>query len=66
MNIDMIRSAAARLKGHAQRTPLLSSDFINEKAGRRVWIKPECLHLLHPSVQGRNRFGFVQEGDMAP
>lgn len=43
MNIDMIRSAAARLKGHAQRTPLLSSDFINEKAGRRVWIKPECL-----------------------
>ncbi|MEL6102192.1 MAG: threonine/serine dehydratase [Pseudomonadota bacterium] len=39
----MIRSAAARLKGHAQRTPLLSSDFINEKAGRRVWIKPECL-----------------------
>ena len=43
MNIDMIRSAAERLKGQAQRTPLLSSEFINEAAGRRVWIKPECL-----------------------
>ncbi|MCZ4352319.1 threonine/serine dehydratase [Roseovarius aestuarii] len=41
--IDMIRAAAARLKGHARRTPLLSSPFLDEIAGRRVLIKPECL-----------------------
>lgn len=43
MNIDMIRAAAERLNGHARRTPLLSSPFIDEIAGRRVLIKPECL-----------------------
>ncbi len=43
MNIEMIRAAAARLNGHARRTPLLSSHFLDEIAGRRVWIKPECL-----------------------
>lgn len=43
MNIEMIRAAAKRLEGHARRTPLLSSPFLDEIAGRRVWIKPECL-----------------------
>lgn len=43
MNIDMIRAAAQRLDGHARLTPLLNSPFIDEIAGRRVWIKPECL-----------------------
>ncbi|WP_299698780.1 threonine/serine dehydratase [uncultured Tateyamaria sp.] len=43
MNIEMIRAAAARLEGHARKTPLLSSPFIDEIADRRVWIKPECL-----------------------
>ena len=43
MNIDMIRAAAGRLNGHARRTPLLNSPFIDQIAGRRVWIKPECL-----------------------
>lgn len=43
MNIDMIRAAAKRLEGHARKTPFLSSPFIDEIAGRRVWIKPECL-----------------------
>ncbi|PVA09176.1 threonine ammonia-lyase [Pelagivirga sediminicola] len=42
-DIDMIRAAAARLKGHARRTPLLSSPFLDRIAGRRVWVKPECL-----------------------
>jgi threonine dehydratase len=39
----MIRAAAARLQGHARRTPLLSSPFLDEIAGRRVFVKPECL-----------------------
>lgn len=42
-DIDMIRAAAARLKGHARRTPLLSSPFLDRIAGRRIWVKPECL-----------------------
>ncbi|MDE0969709.1 MAG: threonine/serine dehydratase [Octadecabacter sp.] len=43
VDIDMIRYAAKRLHGHARRTPLLSSPFLDEIAGRRVYIKPECL-----------------------
>ncbi|WP_299351674.1 threonine/serine dehydratase [uncultured Shimia sp.] len=43
MNIDMIRAAAERLAGHARRTPLLTSPFLDEIAGRRVLVKPECL-----------------------
>lgn len=43
MNIEMIRAARDRLEGHVRRTPLLNSPFLDEIAGRRVWIKPECL-----------------------
>ena len=42
-DITMIRAAAQRLKGHARRTPLLSSPFLDDIAGRRVLVKPECL-----------------------
>lgn len=43
MNIDMIEAAAERLQGKARRTPLLSSPFLDQIAGRRVFVKPECL-----------------------
>ncbi|SFD45676.1 threonine ammonia-lyase [Roseivivax sediminis] len=43
MNIEMIRAAAARLHGHIRRTPLLSSPALDDIAGRRVLVKPECL-----------------------
>jgi len=43
MNIEMIRAANGRLEGHVRRTPLLSSPFLHEIAGRRIWVKPECL-----------------------
>jgi len=43
MNIEMIRAARDRLDGHVRRTPLLNSPFLDEIAGRRVWVKPECL-----------------------
>ncbi|MEP1522663.1 threonine/serine dehydratase [Ascidiaceihabitans sp.] len=43
MNIEMIRAAAKRLEGKARRTPLLHSPFLDDIAGRRVWVKPECL-----------------------
>ncbi len=43
MNINMITAAAQRLEGHARRTPLLSSPFLDEIAGRHVLVKAECL-----------------------
>jgi len=43
VNIQMIEAAAARLAGHARQTPLLSSPFLDEIAGRRVLLKAECL-----------------------
>ncbi|MFN3663193.1 threonine/serine dehydratase [Yoonia sp.] len=43
MNIDMIRAAAIRLDGHARRTPILTSPFLDDIAGRRVFVKAECL-----------------------
>jgi threonine dehydratase len=42
-DITAIRAAAARLAGHALRTPLLESPFLNDIAGRRVLVKAECL-----------------------
>lgn len=43
MNIEMIQAARKRLDGHARVTPLLASPFIDQIAGRRVLVKPECL-----------------------
>ena len=43
MDIHRIEAAASRLKGHARVTPLLSSQFLDEIAGRRVLVKAECL-----------------------
>jgi threonine dehydratase len=43
MNIDMIRAAAARADGHTRRTPLLNSPFLDQIAGRQVFVKAECL-----------------------
>lgn len=42
-SIEMIVAARARLRGEARRTPLLSSPFLDEMAGRRVLVKAECL-----------------------
>ena len=39
----MIRAAALRLKDHARKTPFLNSSFVDDIAGRRVWIKTEAL-----------------------
>ncbi len=43
MNIEMILAANDRLQGKVRRTPLLSSPFLDDIAGRRVLVKPECL-----------------------
>lgn len=41
--IALIEAAAARLAGHARVTPLVSSPFLDAIAGRRVFVKAECL-----------------------
>lgn len=43
MDYQHIKAAAQRLAGHARRTPLLSSPFLDEVAGRPVFVKAECL-----------------------
>ncbi|PZX19740.1 threonine dehydratase [Palleronia aestuarii] len=45
VNIDAIRAAARRLDGQTRRTPLLSSPRLDEIAGRRILVKPECLQV---------------------
>ncbi|MFC7705380.1 threonine/serine dehydratase [Plastorhodobacter daqingensis] len=42
-DLARVRAAAERLQGHVRRTPLLSSPFLDEIAGRRVLVKAECL-----------------------
>lgn len=42
-DISMIEAARQRLGTRAVYTPLLSSAFLDELAGRRLFVKPECL-----------------------
>lgn len=42
-SIDLIHAAAARLHGRARRTPLLNAPLLDRIAGRRVFVKAECL-----------------------
>lgn len=42
-SIQMIEAAQQRIGNRALRTPLLHSPFLDEIAGRRVYVKPECL-----------------------
>lgn len=42
-DIAMIRAAAERLAPVVRTTPVLTSPFIDEIAGRRVFVKAECL-----------------------
>ncbi|MEL6701344.1 MAG: threonine/serine dehydratase [Pseudomonadota bacterium] len=42
-DITAIRAAADRATGHVRLTPLLSSPFLDDLAGRRVLVKAECL-----------------------
>lgn len=43
MTPEAIHAAAARGASYVRRTPLLSSPFLDEIAGRRLWVKAECL-----------------------
>lgn len=43
MNITEIEAAADRLDGHAVHTPLLNAPLLDRFAGRRIFVKAECL-----------------------
>lgn len=45
MNFAAIRAAADRAKGRIRRTPLLASPALDRLAGRRVYLKAECLQI---------------------
>ena len=42
-SLAMIRAAALRLHGHARVTPLLNAPLLDRLAGRRIFVKAECL-----------------------
>lgn len=44
-DLAAIEAAADRLAGVVRHTPLLESPLLNEKVGRRLLVKPECLQL---------------------
>ncbi len=73
VDISDIRAAAERLAPLVRRTPLLESPFLNERAGRRVLVKAECLQhtgsfkfrgawsaisALDPAVRARGVFAY--------
>lgn len=45
LSIDDIRAAAARLKGHIERTPMRPSRTLSEITGAEVWVKFENLQF---------------------
>ena len=44
-DITLIEAAARRMAGHVRRTPLLNAPLLDKAAGRRVFVKAECLQL---------------------
>jgi threonine dehydratase len=44
-DIALIEAAARRMAGHVRRTPLLNAPLLDRIAGRRVFVKAECLQL---------------------
>ncbi|MGB3556480.1 MAG: threonine/serine dehydratase [Jannaschia sp.] len=55
-----IEAAAARLRGHAVRTPLLNAPSLDAAFGRRIWVKAECLQLTG-SFKFRGAFNAVSQ-----
>jgi threonine dehydratase len=44
-DITRIEAAARRLAGHVRRTPLLNAPLLDRVAGRRIFVKAECLQV---------------------
>jgi threonine dehydratase len=59
-----IEAAAERLRGVAAPTPLLEADALNERAGGRVLLKPECLQRTG-SFKFRGAYNAISRIDAA-
>ena len=57
-----VLAAAQRLEGMAVKTPVLESPWLNEVAGGRVFIKPECLQRTG-SFKFRGAWNFISQLD---
>jgi threonine dehydratase len=44
-DITLIEAAARRMQGQVRRTPLLHAPLLDRLAGRRIFVKAECLQL---------------------
>ena len=55
-----VEAAAARLRGHTVRTPLLESELLNDRLGGRLLLKPECLQRTG-SFKFRGAFNAVSQ-----
>lgn len=44
-SLALIEAAAQRLRGHARVTPLLNAPLLDRVAGRRIFVKAECLQV---------------------
>jgi threonine dehydratase len=44
-DLAQIKAAAHRISGHIRRTPLLHAPLLDKAAGRRVFVKAECLQV---------------------
>lgn len=61
--IATIEAAALRLQGHVLRSPLLNAPALDAMAGRRVFIKAEC---LQPTGSFKARGGWAAVSALAP
>jgi len=57
-----VLAAAQRLKGLAVKTPVIESPWLNDIAGGRVFIKPECLQRTG-SFKFRGAWNFISQLD---
>ena len=44
-NVADLYEAQSRLKGVVKKTPLLENPLLNEKTGKRILVKAECLQI---------------------
>ena len=63
-NFADIETAAERLRGIANRTPLLESEALNQRAGGRVLLKAECLQRTG-TFKFRGAYNAISQVDAA-
>lgn len=62
VDLNAIRAAADRLRGHAVRTPLLNAPTLDAAFGRRIFVKAECLQRTG-SFKFRGAFNALSQID---